>query len=144
MYSEKEKNDFFTATNSLKKYRRADLLDDKGNSLIEDLYVDLLPNQQIFKSCLTDNTTFLIGRKGTGKSTIILKLEDEYRKRKDYISYYLDTKTIFESAKSDFISSDYLSKKIPKKTLEKYLIERAFIQAILAQIIKDTNNLNLL
>lgn len=109
MYSEKDKNSFFSATDSLKKYRRADLLDERGNTLIQELYVDLLPNEQVFKNCLTDNTTFLIGRKGTGKSTIILRLENEYRKRKEYISCYLDTKTIFESAKSDFNSFEYFT-----------------------------------
>ncbi|GAA4167990.1 hypothetical protein [Sphingobacterium ginsenosidimutans] len=139
MYLEKDKNNFFSATDSLKKYRRADLLDERGNTLIQELYIDLLPNNQVFKSCLTDNTTFLIGRKGTGKSTIILRLENEYRKKKEYISCYLDTKTIFESAKSDFTSFDYLANKLPQKSLDKYLIERAFIQSILSQIIKELN-----
>ena len=140
MYSEIDKNNFFSATDSLKKYRRADLLDERGNTLIQELYIDLLPNNQVFKSCLTDNTTFLIGRKGTGKSTIILRLENEYRKKKEYISCYLDTKTIFESAKSDFASFEYLSNKLPQKSLDKYLIERTFIQSILSQVIKELNN----
>lgn len=139
MYLDKDKNQFFTATDSLKKYRRADLLDEKGNTLIQQLYVDLLPNEQLFKSCMTDNTTYLIGRKGTGKSTIILRLENEYRKKKEYISCYLDSKTIFESAKSDFSSFEYLTNKIPEKALDKYLIERAFIQTILSQIIIELN-----
>lgn len=139
MYIDIDKNNFFSATDSLKKYRRADLLDERGNTLIQELYVDLLPNDQVFKSCLTDNTTFLIGRKGTGKSTIILRLENEFRKKKEYISCYLDTKTIFESAKSDFSSFEYLSNKLPQKSLDKYLIERAFIQSILSQIIKELN-----
>lgn len=139
MYTNLDKNNFFSATDSLKKYRRADLLDERGNTLIQELYVDLLPNDQVFKSCLTDNTTFLIGRKGTGKSTIILRLENEFRKKKEYISCYLDTKTIFESAKSDFSSFEYLSNKLPQKSLDKYLIERAFIQSILSQIIKELN-----
>ncbi len=139
MYTDNEKNNFFSASDSLKKYRRADLLDERGNTLIQELYVDLLPNEQVFKSCLTDNTTFLIGRKGTGKSTIILRLENEYRKKKEYISCYLDTKTIFESAKSDIVSIDYLSNKFPEKVLHKYLIERVFIQTILSEIIKELN-----
>lgn len=80
-----------------------------------------------------------MGRKGTGKSTIILRLENEYRKKKDYISCYLDTKTIFESAKSDFVAVEYLSGKIPEKALEKYLIERAFIQTILSEVVKELN-----
>ena len=72
-------DNFFSAVDSLKKYRRAEIKDNKGNSLINELYVDALPNEQIIKNCLKDNTTFLIGRKGTGKSTIFLRLEEEYK-----------------------------------------------------------------
>ncbi len=66
----------------MKKYKRAEIKDAKDKSMIETLYTDLLPNNQVFKMCFSDNTTFLIGRKGTGKSTIILKLEKEYRKKR--------------------------------------------------------------
>jgi putative ribosome biogenesis GTPase RsgA len=70
MYNNSEKNGFFDAAESLKKYRRADLIDDEGRNLLEQLYTDLLPNEHILKKVMKDNTTFLIGRKGTGKSTI--------------------------------------------------------------------------
>lgn len=137
MYSKRDIENFFTAVNSLKKYRRADLLDDKGNTIIEELYVDLLPKDQVFRSCLSDNTTFLVGRKGTGKSTIILRLEKEYRRKKEYISCYLDTKTIFEGAKTEQLPVDHLQGKIPQKALEIYLTERSFIQNVLTEIISE-------
>lgn len=87
-----------------------------------------------------DNTTFLVGRKGTGKSTIFLKLQHELRKRNDNISCYIDTKTIFENSQSEFTNIDYLNNIIPKDILKKYLIERTFIQSILKEIKKEIDN----
>jgi len=75
VYSKTDKDNFFAAVDSLKKYRRAEITDEAGKDLVDLLYTDMLPNEQILKACLTDNTTFLIGRKGTGKSTIFLKLQ---------------------------------------------------------------------
>lgn len=82
MYTSEEKRKFIEVAESLKKYRRADLIDENGKSILDKLYVDLLPDNIILNKCLLDNTTFLIGRRGTGKSTIFLKLENEYRKKK--------------------------------------------------------------
>lgn len=139
-YSQLEKDKFFNAVDSLKKYRRAELFDEQGNNLLDRLYTDLLPNDQIIKTCLTDNTTFLIGRKGTGKSTIFLKLQHELRKRNDNISCYIDTKTVFENSQSEFTNVDYLSNIIPKEILTKYLIERTFIQSILKEVKKEIDD----
>ena len=50
------KNGFFEAVESLKKYRRAELIDEKGRNLLEKLYTDLLPNDHILKKCLLPNT----------------------------------------------------------------------------------------
>ena len=137
MLTNSAKDSFFKVADSLKRFKRAELKDDRERSLIETLYTDLLPENQVFKMSLSDNTTFLVGRKGTGKSTIILYLENEYRKRDDYLPCYIDTKTVFESTKSDYQGLDYLKGKIPEGALEKYLIERSFIQSTLKAIIKE-------
>ena len=71
MFTQEEKDHFFDAIESLKKYRRADLLDDKGKNLLELLYTDLLPNDHILKKCIRENTTFLIGRKGVVSMTSV-------------------------------------------------------------------------
>lgn len=85
MYTEEVIDGFSKAAESLKKYRRAELLDEAGKSILDDMYVDLLRGDVVLKKCLLDNTTFLIGRKGTGKSTIFLILENEYRKKATYL-----------------------------------------------------------
>lgn len=138
-FTELQKNGFFEAAESLKKYRRADLIDEKGRSLLEKLYVDLLPNELILKKALLNNTTFFIGRKGTGKSTIFLRLEQELRKKNNYLSCYLDVKTIYEKSHSQYSSIEKIKDSIPEELVQKYLIERTFIQNTLNSIQEELN-----
>ncbi|EJU9019861.1 hypothetical protein N5K62_003314, partial [Vibrio cholerae] len=121
MLTEKNRDEFYKAADSLKRFKRAEIKDEQERSLIETLYTDLLPENQVFKMILSDNTTFLVGRKGTGKSTIILRLESEYRKKDDYLPCYIDTKTVFESTKSEYQNLDYLKGRIPDEALGRYL-----------------------
>jgi len=137
MLTEKNRDEFYKAADSLKRFKRAEIKDEQERSLIETLYTDLLPANQVFKMILSDNTTFLVGRKGTGKSTIILRLESEYRKKDDYLPCYIDTKTVFESTKSEYQNLDYLKGRIPDEALRKYLAERSFIQSILKSIVEE-------
>ena len=139
MFKTEDKESFFNAVESLKKYRRADLVDEKGKNLLEKLYTDLLPNDHILKKSLKDNTTYLVGRKGTGKSTIFLRIEQELRKNELYLPCYIDVKTVYESAQTDYINLDYLSEYLDSKTLQKYLIERSFLQNVLSRLIIEIN-----
>jgi len=140
MLTKSDIDDFFKAVETLKKFKRAELKDSKERSLIDNLYTDLLPNNHVFNMCFTDNTTFLVGRKGTGKSTIILRLESEYRKDPKYLPCYIDTKTVFESIKGEHQKIDHLRGKIPDSVLQKYLTERSFIKNILKAIGTELNN----
>jgi hypothetical protein len=90
------------AAHSLRLYRRADLAQgtpDKG--IVERLYVDPLPHNGVLETMLRSNTTFLIGRKGTGKSTVFQRAQHEIRKNLKFISAYIDVKTVFESSEGD-------------------------------------------
>lgn len=136
-YTEKQKKGFFECVESLKKYRRADIIDQNGKDLLEKIYVDMLPEDHVLNKTMLDNTTFLIGRKGTGKSTIFLRTEQELRKKRNYISCYIDVKTIFETSQTQFATHDYLDGLIPADLLSEYLIQRTFIQNILVEIINE-------
>lgn len=136
-YTKIQMDGFFEAVESLKKYRRADLIDVKGRDLLKILYTDLLPNDYILKKSLKENTTFLIGRKGTGKSTIFLRLEQELRDKKGYLPCYLDVKTIYESSQTKLSRISELEKILSPELIEKYLIERSFIQTVLSTIIDE-------
>jgi putative ribosome biogenesis GTPase RsgA len=77
---------FARIAESLRQYRRAELRDfeeEIGTRPVDTLYVDPLPNDAVLTSVLSSNTTFLLGRKGTGKSTIFAKAQSDLRKRKD-------------------------------------------------------------
>ncbi len=139
MFSQEEKDKFSEAIESLKKYKRQDIVDEKGRNLLRELYTDLLPNNHILKKSLTENTVFLVGRKGTGKSTIFLRIEQELRDRKEILPCYLDVYTIYDSSHSDYVNLDYLSEYLNPKLLKKYLIERSFLQSILVRILKEIN-----
>ena len=93
---------FAEAAQSLKLYRRAELMDpDTERPLIEQLYVDPLPGDAVLQTMLRHSTTLLTGRKGTGKSTVFQRAQHEIRKQKSSISAYIDVKTVFESAEVD-------------------------------------------
>lgn len=131
---------FAKAVESLKKYRRADLTDDEGKSILDGLYTDLMPHEHILKKCLYDNTTYLIGRKGTGKSTLFLKMENEIRKKASYLPCYIDVKTTYEASQAQKLDYDYLSDLLSQELLEKYLLERSFTQSILNTISEELKN----
>lgn len=137
IFSTQDIENFSQAVESLKKYRRADIIDEDGKNILDILYTDLLPNDYILKKCLFDNTTFLIGRKGTGKSTVFLKMEIEIRKKPSYLPCYIDVKTIYESSEAQAVDYDHLKEYLAPEVLEKYILERNFIQNVLKAIKRE-------
>jgi hypothetical protein len=101
-WSEHQLNGFAEAAQSLKLYRRAELLNEAGNKpIIENLYVDPLPDNQVLATILRPHTTFVIGRKGTGKSTIFQRAQYAIRQQKHATSAYIDIKTVYEQSEVD-------------------------------------------
>ncbi|MGJ5050883.1 hypothetical protein ACQR09_27745 [Bradyrhizobium oligotrophicum] len=128
---------FADAAQSLKLYRRAELLDQKDRPLIEQLYVDPLPNDAVLSAMIRPNTTFVIGRKGTGKSTVFQRAQHEIRKQKRAVSAYIDIKTVFESASVDPVLLSRVSaeqKVLPEDQIRQILLYRAFIRAVLQEV----------
>ena len=98
-----KKIEFLKAVDTLKLYRRAELIDEMGHELISDLYVDPLPDDHVLRTVLQPNTTFLIGRKGTGKSTIFQRAQDSLNKDKTVTWAYIDIKTLYESSTAEIV-----------------------------------------
>ncbi|MFS1901156.1 hypothetical protein BCU43_006870 [Vibrio lentus] len=133
--SQKNKDNFFNLVDSLKKCRRADLSDvSKNKDVIEKLYVDPLDNDLILKSISKLNTTILTGRRGTGKSTIIARLQHDIRKSNDRLSLYIDVKSIFEQSKAFSYSTEKYSDHFSVQDLNKYLIYKSFLKEIISEI----------
>jgi len=86
------------------------------------------------------STTFLIGRKGTGKSTIFQRAQAELRRSDDVASAYVDIKTVYESSQTDPGLTEALpaDAALPRPALEKLLLYRAFIRALVIEIKEET------
>jgi DNA-binding MarR family transcriptional regulator len=132
---------FADAAQSLKLYRRAELLDQESNkSLIDELYVDPLQNDAILETMLRPNTTFIVGRKGTGKSTVFQRAQYEIRRSRRALSAYVDIKTVFESAEVDpgIVEKAALADSaLPETEVKRLLLYRAFTRAVFMEIQKE-------
>lgn len=134
-WSDDELEGFRSASQSLKLYRRAELEDESQKSLIKDLYVDALPAEHVFQTVLRPNTTFLIGRKGTGKSTIFQRVQYELRHMHGYASAYIDIKTVFEASSTDPSLVDQLGPDtLAPGEINKLNLYRAFIKSVISEI----------
>ncbi|MFD6262721.1 hypothetical protein ACFWFK_16435, partial [Micromonospora chalcea] len=137
-FSPKSLDGFRDAAQSLKLYRRAELGDAPGSdNLIESLYVDPLPNDHVLNTMLKPNTTFVVGRKGTGKSTIFQRAQHELRKRSDVTSAYIDIKTVYEASQVDPAMVAQLAQldgSLPPGALERLLLHKAFLSSIISSI----------
>jgi ATPase subunit of ABC transporter with duplicated ATPase domains len=126
---------FRSAAQSLKLYRRAELEDENQKSLIKDLYVDPLPANHVFHTVLKPNTTFLIGRKGTGKSTIFQRVQYELRHMNGYASAYVDIKTVFEASSTDpSLLAELGPDTLASGEIRKLRLYRAFIKSVITEI----------
>jgi DNA-binding MarR family transcriptional regulator len=128
---------FHTAAQSLKLYRRAELETETGVSLIEKLYVDPLPNEHVYQTMLKPNTTFIMGRKGTGKSTVFQRARHGLRTAAGSTSAYIDIKTVYESSQVDGTLLEKLGRldsSLSSDALKQLLLYQAFIKAVISAI----------
>jgi hypothetical protein len=141
-FSKAQLDGFHEAVQSLKLYRRAELENDDGDSLIEQLYVDPLPSDHVLQTLLKPNTTFIIGRKGTGKSTVFLRAQRGLLQTKNVLSTYIDIKTVYESAAVDPSMIESIRSKqeaLPVTHIHRLLLMRSFLMAVVAGIRDDMN-----
>nr|WP_309758936.1 hypothetical protein [Flavobacterium sp.] len=97
----KDNHRFLEFAESLKLVRKTrieDFIDDKN---IDDIYTDLLPNNGIINKLNLPRTTLLVGRKGTGKSTIFQKSQKDLVSNKKCISIYIDVKSLYDNSTPD-------------------------------------------
>ena len=133
---EQEKKSFDQMIDSLKMYQRYELKDKNRKNILDKVYVDPIENDGILNLCLKDNTTVLIGRRGTGKSTIFMRMQDELRKQNDIMTCYIDVKSIFDVAKRNYTTINYL-KTSNSEEIEQYSIQRQFILDFVNELINE-------
>lgn len=135
---------FAKMAESLRQYRRAELKDfeaEIGNKPIDLLYVDPLPGDAILNSVLSSNTTFLLGRKGTGKSTVFAKAQSVIREKKDIISIYVDVKSLYDILLSvDIQELDVSEHKISKATYRSHILRKLLLGNVIAELLKEISS----
>jgi hypothetical protein len=134
---------FAKMAESLRQYRRAELTDfesDIGDNPIDQLYVDALPGDAILNSVLSSNTTFLLGRKGTGKSTVFAKAQSAIRERKDIISVYLDVKSLYDVLTvADINEKDVTEYKINESAYRSHILRKVLLGNVIAELLKEVD-----
>lgn len=132
---------FAKIAESLRQYRRAELSDfqsDVGGNPVDLLYVDPLDSDAVLKTVLLNSTTFLVGRKGTGKSTVFAKAQFELRKRHDAVSVYVDVKSLHELLSAgEAVVQSLDDASISESVLRAHSLRKGFLGAVLSDLIKE-------
>ncbi len=140
----KKLDTFHKMATSLKLFSRAELNDEHSRSLIEKLYVDPLPNDHVFKTLLAHNTTIIIGRKGTGKSTIFQRVQHEIRKNKgNAISAYMDIRNVYEASQVDPLvvkKVEALEGAMTPEQIRRFLLYKRFFRELISDIRNELKN----
>ena len=124
-------NTFLEFAESLKLVRRANL-EKEGKTIIEKIYTDLLPNNGVINKVNLPRTTIVVGRKGTGKSTIFYKSQMDLDKNGENITVYIDTKSQYDN------STPSLPKELEKSEQSRELIKYLIYSNLLKEIIVRT------
>lgn len=134
---------FAKMAESLRQYRRAELKDfeaEVGGKPIDQLYVDPLPKDAVLNSVLSSNTTFLLGRKGTGKSTVFAKAQSKIRERRDIISIYIDVKSLYDILMTvDIQDMDVSEYNISKSIYRAHMLRKVLLGNVIAELLKEIN-----
>lgn len=142
-FSTDDLDKFAEAIRLLKLYRRADMETSEGRDLIEELYVDPLPHDHVLNQIRQPTTTFIVGRKGTGKSTVFLRARKSLLGQKDVIAAYVDIKTVFESSRIDPALVGALATNdgaLSPAALDQLLLLTSFLRAVVVGIRDDLRN----
>ena len=126
---------FLEFAESLKLVRKTRIEDFVNDKTIDDIYTDLLPNNGVISRLNLPRTTILVGRKGTGKSTIFQKSQKDLVSNKKCISIYIDVKSLYDNSSPNF-PHDFIEQ---NKEFQKYLIYSNLIREI---IIETKNRLD--
>ena len=134
---------FSKISESLRQYRRAELKDfegDIGAKPIDQLYVDPLPGGAVLQSVLSTNTTFLLGRKGTGKSTVFAKAQSILRDKKDVISIYIDVKSLYDVLDANDLPDAELDQiGISYVTYRSHMLRKVMLGKVIVELLKEIN-----
>ncbi|MDR4943063.1 hypothetical protein RGU39_21120 [Bacillus wiedmannii] len=142
---------FRNAIDTLKLYHRINDSDfsfgmttSKQYNHIDQLYVDLLSEYGIYSQMISNRTTFIVGRRGTGKSTIFAYSQSQIHQAKENLSVYINAKAVHELSKVENIGVDLgdLSGVLGKSDLRRLLLIRNFLKSFKKSLIEELKKEN--
>lgn len=140
-----DKKKFARVAESLRKFQRAELKEfenELGQKPVDKVYVDPLDGDAVLETVMSGNTTFLFGRKGTGKSTIISRAQSELRKKQDSLSIYLDVKSINETSQTSSVLSNFSeNREIVLEIIQPHILRKAFLIEIFTKLIDELDSI---
>lgn len=126
---------------SLRQYRRAELKDfedEIGVDPVNKIYVDPLPGDAVLNSILSGNTTFLLGRKGTGKSTIFSKAQLAMKDKRNIITIYLDVKSLYDMIPNQQVSGEVIQKEgISEGAFRAHILRKSMLGQVISDLLKE-------
>lgn len=122
---------FLKFAESLKLVRNEAIEAPYSKNIIDKIYTDPLPHDGIINKVNLPRTTIIMGRKGTGKSTIFQKSIKDMSTDKNAICIYIDVKTLYDNS-TPLIIGD--SPNMSPEALTKYLIYINFIKESIIEI----------
>jgi len=131
---------FLKISDTLRQYRRAELKDfeeDLGTDPLSKLYCDPLPGDGILNTVTSSNTTFILGRKGTGKSTVFARAQSKYRSKKSSIPVYIDVKSLNDLAANREGFATTKEPGIDGAVLHSHLLRKKFLSKVVSEIISS-------
>lgn len=132
---------FAKVAESLRQYRRAELKDfevEVGSKPVDQLYVDPLPGDAILNSVLSGNTTFLLGRKGTGKSTVFAKAQSALRTKKKIISIYIDVKSLYDVVGGgELTEQDLTNNNLSRVALRSHILRKVLLGSVISELLRE-------
>jgi hypothetical protein len=133
---------FSRIAESLRQYRRAELKDFETDVSAADpldaLYVDPLHGEAVLNTMLSSSTTFISGRKGTGKSTVFAKAQSRMRDRKDLLSVYVDVKALYDTVNASEVPLiDVRDIEISPELYRSHMLRKNFLAAVIAEMVTE-------
>ncbi len=121
---------FREALRPLKKWNRPEILSEEDADLLERLYEDPYPDQHLLRDLKAASTSFLVGRRGTGKSTMFQRAQLDLRREHSVITAYVDLLAVQENSNVGHLGvADDFAKQL--------VWFQGFLRILLADLAKD-------
>jgi len=100
--------------------------------------VDPLHGEAVLNTMLSSSTTFISGRKGTGKSTVFAKAQSQMRERKDLLSVYVDVKALYDTVNASEVPLiDMQDIEISPQLYRSHMLRKNFLAAVISELVAE-------